>query len=349
MFEHLDDPEPFVASESLRTSVVAAGGRIRRRRRTRLVGGGAVACAVALVAGGWAYVERRDAAIDRVDVATQPSVDGAVNVLLVGLDVPEVPADGVGARADSLAVVRLGAGVDGGVARVVSVPRDLVEPTSGRRLAEVAADGVDATVAGVSAALGGAPIDHVIELGFDGFVALVDAIGGVPVSVTSPLVDATTGIDLAPTDCVRLDGMTALGLARSRHIEGDPTGDLGRIARQQVVVLSLAASVSTADLDGLSRVLADHAVVDAGLTLDRMVDLGRRAIEFTTLSVGSVPVVSATRPDGAAVLVPGDTAPTVFAAFGGSGDVALPPDVVVDAPVGDVLDPGIAGAGADRC
>ena len=99
MFEHLDDPQPFAADEGLRASVAAIGGRMRRRRRRLVAGGGAAVGVVAVVAAGWAYVDRRDAAIDRVDVATQPSVDGAVNILLLGDDGDLAALDALTGRA----------------------------------------------------------------------------------------------------------------------------------------------------------------------------------------------------------------------------------------------------------
>lgn len=327
MFEHLDDPQPFVASDGLRASVVAAGGRMRRRRRRRVLGGGAVACAVAVAAAGWAYVDRRDAAIDRVEVATQPSVDGAVNILLLGDDgdlaaaSPEV----TGSRIDTAVVLRL----DDTGAHLLSIPRDLADPASDERFNALASGDLQVAVDAVHAVVGAVPIDHVIRLGFDGFVALVDAVGGIPVRVLQPIVDEPTGTQLQIVGgCQVLDGPTALGLVRARHVDGDPTGDLGRTARQRVLLEAAVAAADVVEIDAVSRVVADHAVVDDDLDLATMLDLGRRLASATSVESVELPVRSDVRSDGAVVFRLAEGAGPVLARFGAPGPSPVPTDAL---------------------
>jgi LCP family protein required for cell wall assembly len=342
VFEHLDDPQPFVASEGLRTAAVAAGGRLRRGRRRRLVGGGAAALVVVVLAGTWAYVDRRDAAIDRVEVATRPSSDGAVNILLLGDDGDLAGETGIeGSRVDTAVLLRID---DVGV-RLLSIPRDLTVPGSSERFSLAAGGSLDVAVAEVAERVGDVPVDHVVRIGFDGFVALVDAVGGVPVRVTRFVVDEPTGTELEPSDsCQVLDGATALGLVRARHVAGDPTGDLGRTARQRALLVAVLERADVGDLDRLSRAVADHAVVDGDLGLEEMVDLGRRIASAPSVESVSLPVVGVRRADGAAVLELAAGAADVIAAFGATAplDGSSSADLSQSPLPADPFDPGLA-------
>lgn len=90
----------------------------------------------------------------------------------------------------------------------------------------------------------GISIDNYVEVDFQGFRDLVAALGGIPVYLTVPVRDTEhTGLNLTETGCITLDPATALAYARSRHLQykdpksgkwvSDPSGDLGRISRQQ--------------------------------------------------------------------------------------------------------------------
>lgn len=333
MFAHLDDPEPFVADDDFRRGVLHRSGRLRRRRRLAAVAGGLAATVATVGLAGALYVDRRDAAIDRVDVTGEPSVDGAVNILLIGTDArdgfDEPGAEGVaGARADTIVVVRLQA--DGTVA-LLPIPRDLADPATGERINGTIAGGPQALVDGVGS-LTGLPIDHYVELDFEGFTGLVDELGGVRVSVSRQLVDHNSGLLLEPSPCVTLDGETALALARARHVEGDLTGDLGRMQRGQAALQALVAqlgesSADPATIDRLSRVLADHATLDDRLTLGRLAELAHALAGAGPERVSStfLPLVEVTRPDNGVVLELAPEAITLLRSFGAPDDFVVPP------------------------
>lgn len=279
MFQHLDDPAPFTPDRRFHSAVLHRGRQLRRRRRLAASFGG-TALTVSLLVGGVAlYVDRRDAAIDRTDVITADSVDGAVNILVVGSDVRTgafADPDIAGARSDTIVVLRLNP--DGSVA-VLPIPRDLQVPATGQRINAYAGD-PQALVDTVTGFLG-IPVDHYAEVDFAGFVEMVDEVGGLEVSVAVPLVDHDTGLLLAPSPCTTIDGETALALVRARHVEGENSGDLGRIVRGQGILAAAVAQLAAeADdplaIDRFSRILADHAVLDDGLTLGRLVDIGRQ-------------------------------------------------------------------------
>jgi hypothetical protein len=106
--------------------------------------------------------------------------------------------------------------------------------------------------------------------------------------------DANSGFDVLHPGCVTLDGASALAFARSRHLEymlhgvyrTDPTGDLGRITRQQKLIkLAISRAVSK----GLSNPLTLKRLVDVGvqnITIDKglsaydLLQLGRRFADF---------------------------------------------------------------------
>ncbi len=112
----------------------------------------------------------------------------------------------------------------------------------------------------------GLPIHYALGINFEGFVKVVDVLGGVKVNVERAFVDARFPIvGREDDDCggdpeflcryetvafdagVQLmDGQTALKFARSRH-STDPTegNDLARAARQQKIIVAIKDTVVT--------------------------------------------------------------------------------------------------------
>jgi len=83
----------------------------------------------------------------------------------------------------------------------------------------------------------GIRVDHFVEVGFGGFVDLVDAVGGIEVCPPFPMKDPLAKIDLEK-GCQEVDGPDALGYARSRKTD-EKYGDLGRAQRQREVVSAI--------------------------------------------------------------------------------------------------------------
>src|SRR5699024_5929006 len=82
--------------------------------------------------------------------------------------------------------------------------------------------------------LTGVRLDHFIEVDFDGFATIVDALDGIPVDLDEPLHDDKAQLDLPAGEQV-LDGTDALALARTRHAVGDGS-DISRMDNQQMVM-----------------------------------------------------------------------------------------------------------------
>lgn len=175
----------------------------------------------------------------------------AQNFLIVGTDSADgLPEDDpiragrdAGLRTDTLMVVRLEPSTER--ASLLSIPRDLYVPISGvrgsSRINNAIQGGPARLVATITDVLD-IPIHHYVELDFQGFRELVAAVDGVPVYFETAVRDRESGFAEVGPGCVTLDPVQALAYARSRAFEiqnergrweFDPTGDLGRMSRQQ--------------------------------------------------------------------------------------------------------------------
>jgi len=97
-------------------------------------------------------------------------------------------------------------------------------------------------------------INHYLEVGFDTFAQLVNAIGAVHIFFPTAAFDRYTGLNVSNPGCVALNGQEALAYVRSRHYQYRTAGsgpnpatwpeegdsDFGRIRRQQYFIRSLA-------------------------------------------------------------------------------------------------------------
>ncbi|MFF0577763.1 LCP family protein [Streptosporangium saharense] len=166
----------------------------------------------------------------------------AINVLVAGTD-GQMGSGRNPARADALLLVHLSA--DRGRVTVVSIPRDSAVPVvpcagsaggaSGpaktERIGAAFADGGMACLWKRVESLTGIRVDHAVEVDFSGFKDMVDALGGVEVTLPAPIDDPRAKVRL-PKGRQVLDGGQALGYVRARYSLGDGS-DLGRIGRQQ--------------------------------------------------------------------------------------------------------------------
>ncbi|MFG2888105.1 LCP family protein [Streptomyces sp. NPDC048248] len=123
----------------------------------------------------------------------------------------------------------------------------------------------------------GLRIDHYAEIGFAGFVNLVDAVGGVRMCLDRDLKDKKSGADLKK-GCQILDGTAALAFVRQRHQEAE--GDLGRTKNQQKFLSALARKATARGT--LLNPFALYPALQAGLdTL--IVDRETGLLDLTTM------------------------------------------------------------------
>jgi LCP family protein required for cell wall assembly len=119
-------------------------------------------------------------------------------------------------------------------ASVLSIPRDLFapmpagSPVGAYQKMDAAlndgAQGPDNLVNAVQEDLG-IPINHFVELNFNGFINSVNALGGINVYFPDPVFDADSLLYIPTAGCHHLNGFYALTLVRARHLQYDPPGD----------------------------------------------------------------------------------------------------------------------------
>jgi len=159
------------------------------------------------------------------------------------------------------------------------------------------------------------PVDHYVRIDFDGFVRVIDALGGVTVHVDRPIADifpdplSPSGefqMDL-PAGPQHMDGRTALAYCRSRL----STSDFDRARRQQRVLMALwkqAFTVETlAQAPHLWATFRD--VFETDLTKGEAVRLahlvyGVEAQHVRSARLDASTVKPWTTPGGAQVLLP---------------------------------------------
>lgn len=126
----------------------------------------------------------------------------------------------------------------------------------------------------------GIPIHHYIEVNFQGFKDLVNAVGGVTLCAPHHARDTRIGLWVRK-GCHRLSGIGALRYARSRHYQerikgkwvSEGSGDIGRSARQRefiTLMLKQAAKYAAANPFRAGDVIES---VTSTLTVDTNLDM----------------------------------------------------------------------------
>lgn len=275
------------------------------------------------------------------DYPGRPTAGSGTNWLLVGSDsrqdlTPEQQNElstggelGNG-RTDTILVVHipgLGAPVP---ATVVSIPRDSYVdiPGWGTDKINVAfAEGGPVLLAQTVEQATGLRLDHYAEVGFAGFGAAVDSLGGVRVCLTEPVSDPLAGIDL-PGGCQTLGGRDALGYVRSR---ATPRADLDRMVHQRGVLDALQTRARSPAVwlnpwrwYAVPRALLDALTVDQGVHVWDLAWLGwsMRDAAAVTVPIGEF----VTNDSGDVVIWDYATAGALFSAL--RSDAAIPQQVL---------------------
>jgi len=286
--------------------------------------------------------------IEGLELALTAQEGPARNYLLIGSDTrenadPNDPDFGgigdtsvvQGRRSDTIMILRQEE--DGNGASIVSLPRDLWVDIAGERgenrINSAYSEGTDVLAATITEELG-IPINHVIDIDFNGFKDVVDAVGGTVVCFEYATRDGNTGLDQQP-GCNRLDGVEALQYARSRYYEEfrdgawqtDPTSDLGRIERQQDFLQATAeAAVDDLQSDPFTAsklIEAGTAAVRMDPGLDPVAAAGTLRKAFTVgLNKYQLPVIGVTR-NGNSVLILDDGAGPILDYFRGTGPAPI--------------------------
>jgi LCP family protein required for cell wall assembly len=316
--------------------------RPRRRwpRRTLIAANSIVFILIAAVATAYGYVRYEISNVKTVpgphltgqgDTVGNQKIKGVVpvvngmkpeNILLIGDQTRQGltaqqqlqygTSIGSGDLADIMMVLHLDPAT--GTASILSIPRDLFSPmpaTSGlgpyQKLdsaLNVGADGPDDLVNAIQQDLG-IPINHFIELNFNGFINSVNALGGINVYFPDPVFDAESQLYIATPGCHHLNGTQALALVRARHLQYEPHGtkapeydwpydpesDLARIVRTHTFMKIVAETAKSKGLTDpvqaanfISAILG-QITVDSGLK-SQMLNL---VIRYRNLDASTVP------------------------------------------------------------
>jgi LCP family protein required for cell wall assembly len=281
--------------------------------------------------GGALYVQTRLDGVRRVSPGGLTPASGAMTVLLVGSDsrADLVPGQEIhfgsstqvsGKRSDAMMILRTDPAEDR--ASVLSIPRDLHVPIAGtgksNRINVAFAGGPERLIRTVESALD-ISINHYVEVNFDGFRGIVDAIGGLNVYFPAPARDILAELNVPSAGCMHLTGDQGLAYVRSRHYEflengswrSDPTGDHGRIQRQQDFIRRM---IKKAVSRGVRNPVTANNLLGSfirDVTIDSelgTLDLVRLGTTFRSLGSGGVEMLTlpttGVRIGGASVLKP---------------------------------------------
>jgi LCP family protein required for cell wall assembly len=218
-------------------------------------------------------------------------------------------ADVPGARSDVTMILHLEPAR--GTASLLSIPRDLFVPLPPHSMAGSVGkidgalnDGPNNLITAITNVLG-IPINHYVNINFDGFQRTINAIGGIKMNFPLPLRDRFSALRITQTGCQQLNGATALAVVRARHLQyevnghwsDDPQSDLARIRRDHTF---LRIFVNTAKgqvtnpfrLNALVGGLVNQVTVDTGLSVSTLLSIFRhfRHINPETVPETTLPI-----------------------------------------------------------
>ncbi len=298
----------------------------RSRKRTAAWVGGTLGLVLVLIAGaaaGYAWYLNHE--IHRIDLKNLTSAPvkgddaGTENILMIGstdrcaLKVQN-PAYGLcsqgvnGVNSDVVMILHLNP-VSHTVS-ILSIPRDLFVPNArsdgANKIDAALYQGPDQLIAAIEEDFG-IPIQHFVELNFDSFINVVQALGGIKMYFPEPVYDAYSGLNVQTTGCIQLNGTQALQVVRARHVQYKGPGvttdnpadwpqeaqsDIARIRRDHEFLRVLATAVKA---KGLSNPITDQQLiagvagqltVDSGFSASAMINL---VLTYHDVDVNSAP------------------------------------------------------------
>jgi LCP family protein required for cell wall assembly len=262
---------------------------VKRRRVLVLVGVPVgVLClmtAVAPLAKGRTVIR-----VDKIAATSEAHFTGAPDQPVVILAIGNDGRPGVdGARGDAIHLI--GVNPAAGKATILDIPRDTYVPIPGHGRDKINAaftyGGPELEAAAVSQ-LTGVPINWAMTTNFDGFIGMVDELGGVDVNVPYPMNDSFSGAVFSP-GLQHMDGHAALAFSRNRHL-GD--GDITRSYDQALMILAALGKLRT-DRTSPTKMLRDIGVLARhtelhGVGLRDLYHLGRLGLSIDPANVRNV-------------------------------------------------------------
>ena len=310
----------------------AAARPRRSRRRTVTYALGTIGLVIALLVGATAgYAWYLNHEIHRIDLHNLTSAPvkgedaGTENILMIGSTsrcalTVQNPAYGLcsqgvnGVNSDVVMILHLNPANH--TLAILSIPRDLFVPNArsdgANKIDAALFQGPDQLIDAIEEDYG-IPIQHFVELNFDSFINVVNALGGIKMYFPEPVYDAYSGLNIQTTGCIQLNGTQALQVVRARHVQykgpgvttDDPSywpqeaqSDIARIRRDHEFLRVLATAVKA---KGLSNPLTDQSLVssvvsqltvDSSFSASAMISLvlGYHDVDVTTAPQLTLPV-----------------------------------------------------------
>ena len=282
---------------------------------------------IAVPVYAWSRIDR----VDDVPSGQRPANQPGTTFLLVGSDSREGltkaekkklgTGSTAGQRTDTIMILSI---PPSGKPALISIPRDSYVPIPGNGTNKINAayafGGPELLVETVELNTG-LRIDAYTEIGFGGFVNVIDALGGIEMCLPKAIKDKDSHLNLKK-GCQTLSGTNALGYVRMR--KADPLGDLGRVQRQRQMLAAIAKEaaspltvVSPARYWNLSTATADAVSIGEDTTFFEMAKMANamRKVSGGQGFTLTVPVADpgASTPVGSAVLWDEEEAKAMFA------------------------------------
>jgi LCP family protein required for cell wall assembly len=189
-----------------------------------------------------------------VNYSGRPAASAGTNWLIAGSDSRQglsrkeehKLATGVGIggkRSDTIMILHMSPG--GQRPLLISLPRDSYVPIPGHGMNKINAAyafGGPKLLAETVQNVTGLRIQHFMEIGFGGFVNVVNSVGGVRMCIPQTLHDPAAGLRLRK-GCQTLSGGQALGYVRTRHLYAQQ--DLQRVQDQRVFLHALLSKMTS--------------------------------------------------------------------------------------------------------
>lgn len=225
-----------------------------------------------------------------------------------------------GARSDTIILVRVVPATH--QVALLSVPRDLWVPVPGlghQRINAAINSGPDLLIRVLHDQLG-VDINHYVDVDFDSFRQIADAVGGIQVYFPTKVRDQYSNLSVPAPGCYHLAGDQALAFVRSRDYEYFQNGeyhqealsDLARIQRQQIFIRKLVKKAESAGLtdplklDGVISGVTNNLTVDSSFSVSDMVNLARvfHSVDPASILGTTLATSEDTLGSGADVLLP---------------------------------------------
>ncbi len=328
----------------------------RRRRITQrvLIGIGVFTLVLGVAAGAavWKLQGNIDDRPLGESLVADDTPKGALNILFIGSDSRNLKTKEYGSdksqRSDALMLVHFAR--DNARIDAVQIPRDTLlelpacKDTGSGSFAGGTGMINSALTAGPACSvravetLSDVHIDHFVQLDFEGFASMVNALGGVEVCLDQPMVDKDAKLNL-PAGKQKIDGKNALALARTRKAVGDGS-DIGRLGHQQVVMSSIIEQArSTSVLTRPDRLfkfvnaLTKAMTVDEGISsIPELTGLAKRARAVNDKNITFVTMPNGAAPTDVNRVVKTEDADTIFNAVAKDQEMPVEGEADAEAP-----------------